>query len=350
MEFSTREVGTYKKGIDRMKGVIIYLFGLLVIYLYSKHICENNNFLFLDRTDSNILKGIAILLVVICHLGTKVYGTRITTPMGGIGVALFLFLSGYGMEKSYLKHGIQDFWIKRIISVYLPYFIIEFITIPLRSSGGIKTFILDVLLINPQHPFGWYLNYLLLWYIVFYLISKLRFLNKYRELMFFIVAVCSFLILSSSRAEQSLSFIFGVYFARKDMQEYIKLKYCILCLSVGSMSLVIKQLSVTRMAPNLVMNFNQLLIKLSFMIAIVGIVYLVKNKIKWRFFAPFGTVSYELYLIHGYTLKIFNMQQIRSQLVLGAIFVIATATLTILYYYICRLCQKKLRTIIIKPN
>ena len=40
------------------------------------------------------LKGIAIVIIILCHtMGCR---PRVFTPLGGIGVAMFLILSGYG--------------------------------------------------------------------------------------------------------------------------------------------------------------------------------------------------------------------------------------------------------------
>lgn len=46
------------------------------------------------------VKGIAILLVIISHIG-NFSGKTWFTPLGGIGVAIFLFCSGYGVMSSY---------------------------------------------------------------------------------------------------------------------------------------------------------------------------------------------------------------------------------------------------------
>ncbi|MCD7791347.1 MAG: acyltransferase family protein [Bacteroides thetaiotaomicron] len=98
----------------------------------------------LQMKQSNIIKGFAILLVVLCHLGG--YFTRFLTPLGGIGVAVFLILSAYGLEKSFLKSGQAAFWRKRIITVFVPYWIIEIIAsvtglIPIRG-GGIRYYLI----------------------------------------------------------------------------------------------------------------------------------------------------------------------------------------------------------------
>lgn len=50
---------------------------------------------FCSKSHFEVLKGIAILAVLISHAG-NFSGKTWFTPLGGIGVALFLFCSGYG--------------------------------------------------------------------------------------------------------------------------------------------------------------------------------------------------------------------------------------------------------------
>lgn len=54
----------------------------------------------ISREVSNICKGFAILIIILCHVGN--YFTRILTPLGGAGVSIFLILSGYGLLCSLL--------------------------------------------------------------------------------------------------------------------------------------------------------------------------------------------------------------------------------------------------------
>lgn len=78
-----------------------------------------------NSLDTNLIKAIAIILVLVCHFG-NLY-TRITTPFGGIGVALFLFCSGYGLTKSAEKKGLNGFWKKRFINIWIPYIITQIV-------------------------------------------------------------------------------------------------------------------------------------------------------------------------------------------------------------------------------
>ena len=60
----------------------------------------------ISKYDSQVLKGLAIYCVVLCHfMGTFGEGITLFTPLGGIGVSIFLFLSAYGLNKSYMSGG-----------------------------------------------------------------------------------------------------------------------------------------------------------------------------------------------------------------------------------------------------
>lgn len=60
----------------------------------------------LQRETSRVLKGVAIAMVLICHfVGRYCHGIRLFTPLGGIGVAIFLLLSGYGLNLTWGRNG-----------------------------------------------------------------------------------------------------------------------------------------------------------------------------------------------------------------------------------------------------
>ena len=60
---------------------------------------------FLSRDNTMVYKGVAITSVILCHfMGTFGSGNvTLFTPLGGIGVAIFLILSGFGLNESWNK-------------------------------------------------------------------------------------------------------------------------------------------------------------------------------------------------------------------------------------------------------
>ena len=77
----------------------------------------------LNRPLTNALRGMAVLLIVISHFFGGGFEIRYFTPLGGVGVAIFLFLSGYGLNESFIKKGLDGYWGKKILRIVIPYFI-----------------------------------------------------------------------------------------------------------------------------------------------------------------------------------------------------------------------------------
>lgn len=83
--------------------VIMLLLPFTIVAVLSDK-CEMK---FLDRNSSSVAKGIGILFVMLCHFMSDFGGgTVLFTPLGGIGVAIFLVLSGYGLNESWTLGGV----------------------------------------------------------------------------------------------------------------------------------------------------------------------------------------------------------------------------------------------------
>ena len=125
------------------------------------------------------LKGIAILWVVLFHMGSRFGGV-----LGGIqkigygGVDIFFFLTGFGLYHSLSKNDdLRDYWMRRmkkLLPTYLP-FIVCWVLVWLPSAGlrrvqGIRSVIGNFFgvgyWLNVPEMFNWYVGALLL-YLVF---------------------------------------------------------------------------------------------------------------------------------------------------------------------------------------
>ena len=123
----------------------------------------------LDRKQSNMLRGIAILLVLLGH-------TQIVTQGGFGGVALFLILSGYGLNSSCESRGLKDYWPRRFQKVWLPYFFVGILDVFLLRAQGAGAVLctltgLDLGLIADKTM--WYVSYIFFWYLVYYVLARL---------------------------------------------------------------------------------------------------------------------------------------------------------------------------------
>lgn len=140
--------------------------------------------IYMDKEQTTMLKGIAILMVVVGHIG-GFSGLLPFIPLGASGVYIFLFLSGYGLVRSVSEKGLQRYWIKRIKNVYLPYLVILIFVFALAIIGrNDVSFRFIEYMFFIDYPFGeyWYLLIQAEWYIAFFLIwnVKLKFSQDFK--------------------------------------------------------------------------------------------------------------------------------------------------------------------------
>ena len=295
------------------------------------------------KDTTTVFKGVAILMIVMGHVGQLVPFSRPFTPLGAIGVALFLLCSGFGIEKSFQKSGRKDYWKKRIINVWLPYALIELLCVWHHPEVGIIGIIQDLLLIQPCHPFGWYMQSLFIWYILYYLTT---FVSKKLQVAAFLLA-CILMICfwTPLRAQNSLSFLIGILFARNEAKflHFANSKSLIVTtiLSGGVFLVRERVLRIEGFQETVGWNVFSLVYYMtlaSFFYIILIMVCKPANEKMLRGFYMIGLISYEIYLVHGYTYAYLKS----SELIRMLLFCVVTLALSHLYQY----GFKKLKTII----
>lgn len=142
---------------------MIYLLGMLKV---------ESDVNWMGKECTTGLKGLAVLMVVWGHIGACLHVSGIQF-IGGVGVSIFLILSGYGLEKSYTNNGLKKFWTKKLIKIFIPFWIIELIGSIATCDFDIKNYILDVLFLKPGTAYGWYMGYLFICYCLFYIYKTL---------------------------------------------------------------------------------------------------------------------------------------------------------------------------------
>lgn len=278
-----------------------------------------NSFANINATTA--LKGLAILIIMIHHVGVNGYYCGYFHPLGGIGVAMFLFLSGYGITESYKKNKLTNFWKKKITRLFIPYIIwipLYYITMYYSILGSPKYFN-----IIPRY---WFIEYLFIMYLIFYFIFPLRRVWA----ISIITTICTFLFFffNNLQAEQSLSFWAGVWFSiykTKISEVSINKKMLIASffLIIGLTSLIIKQeLELSNFDyEGIYIKTANLLIKLPIGLSII-IVFLAIEKYYYKWLIFIGGLTYELYLTH---IPFFMLIDKRTEYLI--IFVIQTALL-----------------------
>ncbi|GAB4474933.1 MAG: hypothetical protein OHK0037_36000 [Elainellaceae cyanobacterium] len=167
------------------------------------------------------MKGLAILLVVISHL----YGQTLEAgqdlvklpDLGSIGVAVFLVLSGFGICQSVQHKGIQDFFFKRTVRIYVPVVLGVSIKIVLdflsgRTEKGLISSFASIFFNLPKvHSHLWYILFIFFWYCVVYFMVRLGIQDRLKLLLMGLISAAILLVpdLSPSWKVNAFSFPLG---------------------------------------------------------------------------------------------------------------------------------------------
>lgn len=138
----------------------------------------------ISKEEAVILKAIAIISVIISHFWgwicplPEVINTLVSS-VSSAGVEIFLFLSGYGIMCSFRSNGLQNFWTKRFLKLYVPLLLVTMPQLALEiysyrnniEDMYIRSTLLSALGLYPNNLLDgtlWFIPFILLHYIVFY--------------------------------------------------------------------------------------------------------------------------------------------------------------------------------------
>lgn len=276
----------------------------------------------MDRRYTTAIKGFSILTVLWAHVGARL-GVGGIQFIAGVGVSLFLVCSGYGLELSYEKNGLEGFWKKRLLSVCLPFWIVELIGLLISQRFSVKTYLYDFLFVKPATGYGWFMGYIVVCYLMFYVVK--RFIKDFKmQMIMLFVAFSVWFVVDSTffadpnmpalHARQMMSFPCGVALAlyKDRIYNVLSKRKSTLIMFFGGMLCIlfmaITQLSTIKNLPYLISNVIALLTCLPMAIGIVvfGKSYRViyENKI----LQITGIISYEIYLVHAFALNIIRAE------------------------------------------
>ncbi len=310
--------------------IVIFLAGLLISVRFKPGKSG------LTTDVSNELKGLAVLTVIFSHLGYfLITDHRFLFPlsiMAGVGVNLFLFLSGFGLTASSIKNkfSLKDFYRRRLTKLYVPMWLILIIF-----------FLLDFFILKRAYPFSyigrsllgyfphadvfsdidsplWYFSLILFYYLVFPLFF---FLKKYKLSALAIYAITYFIIKSEPKFLSDIIHLYKIHlmafplgmliaslvYEKDKISNFIitainyissflkglfrKISYYILAiilLAVAGYTAYYSNVGADSWAE-----------ELTSLITMSAIVILFSmKKIKFGLFYIFGLYSYEIYLLH----------------------------------------------------
>ncbi len=173
-------------------------------------------------------------------------------------------------------------------------------------DATIVELLLDITCIKPRYMLGWYLNYLLLCYVVFsvYQLLRRRIGNKAMILLAAVAVIGFFISPTELQAEQSLSFMAGVFlFENKESVILGRLKtrswmVMVAAFLVGTVAFLLKQLDLLDFS--YWVNLLQMIYKFGWAVMLLTGVWMLMKRFSLIPAALIGKYSYEIYLTHGY--------------------------------------------------
>jgi|GEM_PF-596895 len=296
---------------------------------------------YLSLDNSNCLKGILAICIFLCHcwgriclqdasLTESLFGLtvgRILTVLGYLAVALFFFLSGYGLMVQYQKKGndyLKGFFLRRVLPLYLLCLLfIALYTVEnwiLYDDFNWKTIVQSLLFGGTVIRYGWYFQSILLWYIFFFLCFRFIKKDGIRLILLCVayvlyVALCLILRLDSTWYEGCFCLIIGILWAKYkgNIDEFFaSKKIYILSLCIALVLFV---------ATLLFGNFPilpealRIVVKAVSACVFVALVALILKILPIRnlLTRSLGKISLDLYLTHGFFLVLFQSKYVFIQ-------------------------------------
>lgn len=308
-----------------------------------------NKLVVLDRDHTVISRGIAAICIMTQHI-TNDLGMNIFTMLGGTGVAIFLILSGFGLNESFHKHGLERYWKKRLENVFLVYALFELLMVPIRKDwSGIIPFLLDITCLKTK---AWFLHYLLILYVCYWLIGKFIQKNQMKTVCWICIAVVTLIFGSDLEREQAVSFAFGILLSenKEKVVEYLSIKengikITALSITVSFLFLFLKHTTYVRALFGTVpYAFVQIGIKIPLAIGIMLAICLLSCFFNSVPFKMLGKISFELYLVHLVLLRFFDMLTMTKSMLINVVIVVwGSISVAYAYNLLCSKLKKECR-------
>jgi len=253
----------------------------------------------LSRDNTLWMQGVSALLIMLMHFVMQIDGyPRFFNIFGSVAVAVFLFISGYGINESYKAHGIKGFWKRRFIRVIIPCWVVYLFQLPYLEHFEAIAFLHNMVFTDSSL---WFIDYILRWYLVYWACQLIC--RKYTKPLLFVFALYN-IFQQQLYSEQAFSFFCG-YLASQHIEAINRMdkkniaRYSGIIIAYGLAFLLFKELPfVQRIKGTLPFNIILLNIKLPLAMSIIAMPYLVPVIKKGAIFQKFGKISYELYIVH----------------------------------------------------
>ena len=268
----------------------------------------------ISKDTSNVIKGIACLLIVAHHFCARLMGKGyddiivnfIGLRGGVIAVTIFFFLSAWGLSESQSKNSypLGKFVKRRLSKVYVPLMITNivyyfFLLVYGRIDFYLSSFVLNALNIDYIDHVLWFCNTILIFYLIFYLSFLPR--TKWFKILVCFVSTVIYCVLTTIVFPNSPFYVYSIVGFPFGMMCSLYKENMLKITHWGSWSIVallfffLGAMALPEYRNHFLMN-SYCFILLVVLVAIIQRIDFSKKLI----ILPFvGLYSYEIYLIHN---------------------------------------------------
>ncbi|MCM2283295.1 MAG: acyltransferase [Desulfobacula sp.] len=315
--------------IENPNKINLFLF-MLFVFVSILTFNRENHTTFLDLHQTDQIKGIAIILIVIGHLWVHVTTQKAAIVLSGEGVSLFLILSGFGLTRSNIanSYSVKSFFFKRISKLFAAYWIATVVILILDfflldRTYSLKDICLTFMGINISETtkhidyVRWFITFIILWYLIFILSAKVRYGRYFLPIIF--VSSCFIFVfdyyVSHFGWYQIFSFFTGCFlgFYYNPIKTIVIKNINIIGFAglLGIITALLMNLYISDLLkeylPYIFTLFLEEAKSIVFSLSIISVVFFVGTcGVISHFLNLVGKISYEFFLIHGAFLIKYN--------------------------------------------
>ena len=292
--------------------IFILLLISLFVYLIPKTDVD-----YLSNKSTKSLKGLLVLLIIFHHISQKITtGENFSNfeYMERYIVALFFFLSGYGLYFQYSNNAnyMKNFLRKRLVRIFIPFYVFIVIYVVYRATLGEVINVDFFLSFWRDHSNiiynGWFINSIIVLYVIFYVsfVKKDSKIAVYK--LVFLTLVYIFWKAYQNHGDWEyvsiMAFLLGVFWMknRVSIDKILEKNYFIFLVSFSILIYVfhyyediMKNIGITNkyVYYGIVGNLCTMVFVVYFL--------LLTNKLNFsnKYFDFLGDISFEIYMIHG---------------------------------------------------
>lgn len=301
----------------------------------------------LSKCTSDTIKVVAAIMVMLHHyaqyicvnnISGSILYRALSAQAGFLGVAIFFFLSGFGLMESEQRSHLEciDFFKRRFLKVYLPVLIVSLLWMiitpfilndsPFRGieieMGGGKALVISNIFVNFGDGVLWFIKVLVFLYFLFFIYSYIRTKNKIGSILFLVLATIGSTISATYILADYTSISVPFFFLGVVLSINKKNQGVILAISLLIVITIVEFASYE----------NQALVKHSainaFALALLILACSIR-KIELRIPSVITVLSFDIYLIHN---KVLMAMKANTEIVELLPFIILTIIATIGFY------------------